>query len=504
MTVYSQIRPSISRQLAANVVGRMWVLLSNIIFFPVYLHLLGIQNFGVIALFMAVVVLITFLDMGISPTLARELNDQGHSYHEKLNLLFTYEITYAALISMIVLVALLIPHDAFLLFVSPTDLARPEVGQSIRLVFVAAAVLMFFNFYIAAIRGIEQQVKGNLILLSAGIVRSALVVLPLWLFPTPKVFLIWQLITAVIFIFIARYILYKLVRTTDNIRSPSFESMLLIRNFSFMGSVFIVSIAAAINTQIDKIFIGRLTGLDALSSYTMASTFAQVLVFVITPITMTLMPRLVRIVSSGDKSYVRKLYAVTHRVVAAIVCTGIGSMIWFGPYLISLWTSGKLAPGDVSTYLPALVLGYGLLSLSMVPHSIAFAHKDMRGSMYIAYSVFLTVPSFWFFISHFGLVGAATTWLLLQVIVVPFYFVWVDRTLVRVGSLIRLLILTVLFPLFVSVTTCFGAYQLFGEMSEVGWNLAVISLSVIFNLVCCLMITLRPSDRIFLRQSLAQ
>jgi len=504
MAFRSQSRPSAKGQLLANIVGRAWVLLSNLIFFPIYLHLLGMQSFGIISLFMAVVGLITFLDMGLSPTLARELNDQAHSYLEKLNLLFTYEVIYTALVGLIILASLLLPLDAFQLIVSPTELASPEVAQSIRLVFVAAAILMLFNFYIAGLLGIEQQIKGNLVLLFSGIVRGALVVVPLWFFPTPKVFLVWQLITVLAFTLVSRGMLYKYVRAHEVERSPAFERAALLRNFSFMGSVFIVSVTAAINTQIDKIFIGRLTGLDALASYSLVSTFALVLVFSVTPITITLLPRFVRMVSSGDIEGTHDLLFIAHRVVAAIVCTGVGSMIWFGPYLISLWTAGKLAPEAVSTYLPALVLGYGLLALSMVPHCIAIAHKNMRGSMYIAYSVFLTVPSFWFFIGRYGLEGAAVTWLVLQAVVVPFYLYWIDRTLVHAGGLLRMLVSTVLFPLIISVTISFTAYQLIGDMSEMWRNLAVISLAVLISLICCFMITLRRSDRILLLQALGR
>jgi len=500
VTITYESRPSVRGQLAANVIGRAWVLLSNLVFFPVYLDLLGMRSFGVIALFIAIVALITFLDMGLSPTLARELNDQSHSSLEKIDLLFTYEVAYAALVSAIVLLALLLPLEAFKLVVSPADLARPEIAQSIRLVFVAAATQMLLNFYIAGLLGIEQQVKGNVVLLSAGIVRSALVIVPLWFFPTPKVFLVWQLITLLVFTIVARSILYGLVKVNEIGRSPSFEHAALFRNYSFMGSVFLVSITAAINTQIDKIFIGRIVGLEALASYSLVSTFALVLVFAVTPITITLLPRFVRMVSSGDNESARDLLILTHRVIAAIVCTGVGSMIWFGPYLISLWTAGRLSAESVSTYLPALVIGYGLLALSMVPHCIAIAHKNMRGSVFTAFSVFLTVPSFWIFIGRFELEGAAATWLALQLVVVPLYLVWIDRTLTHVGGLLRLLVTTVLFPLAVTVTVCFAAYQLFGEGSEVWHNLIVITFAVLASLVCCLMITLRPSDRMYLLQ----
>ena len=140
----------------------------------------------------------------------------------------------------------------------------------------------------------------------------------------------------------------------------------------------------------------------------------------------------------------------------------------------------------------------------MVPHCIAIAYKNMRGSLVIAFTVFLTVPSYWLCIGRFGPVGAAWTWVALQAIVVPFYFAWVNRTFIRVGNLPQFLALTVLIPFAVAVTVCFAAYQLLGAATEVGRNLTVISLAVVISVVSCLMLTLRPSDRMILLRSITR
>ena len=496
--------PSASKQFIANVIGRAWVLLSNVVFIPIYLHILGIHNFGVVALFTAAVSLISFLDMGLSPTLARELNDQIHSPAEKLNLLFTYEIVYASLVFIIVVAALLLPTEAYRLIISTDDLARPEVANSIHLVFSAAAVLLLFNFYVAGILGIEQQVKGNIVLLSAGVVRSAFVVLIIWIFPTPLAFLSWQFFTILLFTIIARTILYRLIRGSNTDYTKVFNRTLIVRNFSFSGSLFLVSIAAAVNTQIDKVFIGKIKGLEDLASYSMVSTFSQILVFVVTPISITLLPRLVRIVTTGDHEDVRSLFLLAYRVVSVIVCTGTACMIWFGPYLISLWTSGKLTTGSVSTYSTPLIMGYGLLALSVIPHSIAVAYKDMRGSMIMSLSVFVTIPSFWLLIESLGLKGAAYTWLTLQALSSPFYLFWVDKTLLHIGGVIKMLLLSVILPFMLTMICCVIGNQFLGEPSELTRNLSIITLVVIVSFLANFIISLLPSGQLRLLQNIAR
>ncbi len=457
-----------------------------------------------IALFMAITGLIAFLDMGLAPTLARELNDQSRVGTTRSDLLYTYEIAYAVLVAFVMLIIMIVPISWFQIFLSETDFVRPEIRESMRLIFVSAIAQLWFNFYVSALLGIEQPVKGNVVIVTAGVVRSALVIVPIWLIPSPVVFLWWQFIATLTFSIIARYVLYKLMASTRSHRAPVFDFGLVLGNSTFTLTVFLVSIAAGVNTQIDKLFIGRQMGLAALAHYSIAATLAQLLVFGVTPITLLLMPRLVRIVSSDNSESAANLFQLAHRLVSALVCAGAGFMIWFGPDIIGLWTDGKIQVESVASYLPMLVIGYGLLALEMVPHSMALANKNMRGSLMIAASVFLTVPCYWFLIGHFGAQGAAATWLVLQAIVFPCYFTWVIRSHTTLGHPFSLIFLTVLLPFGASLLIAFAASHLLGGSEAVALNVLVMFVTAVLLVVLCLTITLRPSDRQLLIRSLMQ
>jgi hypothetical protein len=124
--------------------------------------------------------------------------------------------------------------------------------------------------------------------------------------------------------------------------------------------------------------------------------------------------------------------------------------------------------------------------------------------MLISLSVFVTIPSFWIFIGLFGLQGAAGTWLALQAVTAPFYLFWVDRTLLHRGGLFQMLMSTVILPFFVALAMSFGAYQLLGEASELWRNLSVIFVAVVITFLCNLLLILRPSDRVYLLQTMAR
>lgn len=491
-------RPPVSRQLAANVVGRAWVLLSNFLFAPVYLHLMGMENFGVIGLFMAVSGLIAFLDLGLSPTMARELHVQGRGTADRASLLYTYEVAYAAIICALIASAMFVPADVFGLVLSGADLARPEVAESIRLVFAAAAAQMLLNFYVAGLLGIEQQVIGNAVLVAAGVVRGALVIIPLWFRPTPGVFLAWQLISVLVFALVSRMLLYRAIRAGGRPEPRSFQWRTIVQNSTFTGGMLLVSLTAAVNTQADKLFVGRFVGLEALAQYALVATFAQLLVFVVSPITIMLLPRLVRSASAGDHASVRRMFMAAHRVVAGIVCAGLASMLFFGPYLISVWTVGKLSAESIRGFAPLLIAGYGLLALGTVPHCVAVANKNLKGSLVIGLSIIVTVPGYALMVKEYGVSGAAATWLLLQCVVVPLYLVWVVRRFIGIPQLGRFLVATVVLPLVAALAVCAVGYQLLREGAEVWWNLSVISAAVLLSAGGSLLLALRPVDRAYL------
>jgi O-antigen/teichoic acid export membrane protein len=496
VTQAGDVAPSFRRQLIANGIGRVWGFLSNFVFVPLYLRILGIDNFGVIALFIAVGGIVAFLDLGLSPTMARELHDQKRGVQQKINLLFSYEMAYLAIVGFVVLAALVAPSGAFSLLLAEHDLSRPEVASSVRLVFVCAAALMLFNFYIAGLMGVEEQVRGNLVIVAAGVVRSAVVIVPLWFYPLPFTYLAWQLVFLVVFAVVARVLLYKAVDRQRAFPARQFSRGLITENLSFTGSMFLVALISAVIAQMDKLFIGRIEGMASLAEYSLASTFAQLLVFVISPVTITLLPRLVRNVTSGDAEGARRLFFFAHKLVAALVCAAVGVLVFFGPTLIGIWTSGKLDTASIATYFTPLAIAYALLALQTIPHSIAVANKDLSGILlYGGVGAALTLPAYWLLITRMGIPGAAVTWLCLQVCLYPLYVRWVNRRFIGMESLWwNLLVPSLLLPLAGALAIGYLGSRLLSPSNPVLLDIAIAGCTALVSVFCCFAISLRRLD----------
>ena len=61
------------RNLIANYLGQGWVALMGIAFLPLYIKYLGIEAFDLIGLFAVLSAALAILDMGMKPTLGREM-----------------------------------------------------------------------------------------------------------------------------------------------------------------------------------------------------------------------------------------------------------------------------------------------------------------------------------------------------------------------------------------------------------------------------------------------
>jgi O-antigen/teichoic acid export membrane protein len=63
----------LKRNLIANYLGQGWVAIMGLAFIPIYIKFLGIEAYGLIGLFALLQAWLALLDMGMTPTLGREM-----------------------------------------------------------------------------------------------------------------------------------------------------------------------------------------------------------------------------------------------------------------------------------------------------------------------------------------------------------------------------------------------------------------------------------------------
>ncbi len=424
-----QQRSSGRASVIANAVGRIWMLTANILLFPVYLRLLGPENFGIVALLAAVTAIIALFDFGLSPVFARELNHQARTTQSRLDLLFTAEYVYLAIVITIACASALAPSSWLEALIKEPLGTTTGIAPALRWVFAVAAAQLLFNFYIAAISGIERQVQSNVVIVTTGLVRNVGVLLPLWVSHRVDVFLWWQFGATLAGALLARHLLLVVLRTSALNANGHFCVHELRAIFPAVRGSFLLALAATLNMNFDRLFVGRLEGLARIGEYTIVASFAQLIFIASMPITMAATPRMVRAITSDDRPSYESLLTTVRTAVGIVTAVMVVVFMRHGPTLIEHWSGGAVRAQQIEGYSGWLFLGSAALAISSIWHCVATAHRDYSFGRLYVYSVLLVVPLYGFSVVSNGVAGAAAAWGCTQLVVMLAYRFWVGRRL---------------------------------------------------------------------------
>ncbi len=426
-------RSSWGESVIANAIGRIWMLIANIVMFPIYLRLLGLEHFGIVALLAAVTAIIALFDFGLTPVFARELNNQGRTAHNRLDLLHTAERVYLVIVGALAAAAALAPAAWLAAMVNEPAGSSSAVVEAIRWVFAVATAQLLLNFYVNAMSGIERQVQSNAVNVGTGVLRSVCVILPLWLAPSIDVFLWWQLGATLTGALLARHLVFAVLRPPIEGYRGRFSVVDLRASLPLARQSFLLALAATLNMNLDKVFLGRFEGLSSIGEYTIVTTFSQLIFIASVPITMAATPRMIRAITGGDLRAFEDLLTTTRTAVGVVTALLLVVFLGHGSGLIEHWSGSTVRAVQVRGYVGWLYLGAAALAVSSICHCVAIAHRDFTFGRLYVYSVLLVAPVYCYTILVHGAAGAAVAWGCTQVLVMLAYRAWIGRRLLRGG-----------------------------------------------------------------------
>ena len=87
----------VRRNVLANIAGRGWAALISLAVVPIYIHLLGIEAFGLIGFFLSLMAILSLLDLGLGTALNlrfAQYSARSGKAQEMRDLLRTLEVVY--------------------------------------------------------------------------------------------------------------------------------------------------------------------------------------------------------------------------------------------------------------------------------------------------------------------------------------------------------------------------------------------------------------------------
>lgn len=405
------------RNLIANYLGHGWVALMNLAFVPVYISFLGIESYGLIGLFTLLSTWMSVLDLGMSPTLSREMaRFTGGSQDAGAirDLLRTVEIITWTITAVIVVGVIFSAKWLALSWLNLENLT-PETATSAIMIMAAFIGFRFAEtIYRGCIIGLQRQVQLNSTIAILATIRClGAVVCLILIAPTIQVFFYWQALISGISVICLAALTYRFLPKATRTGRFSISSIEGVWKFSrgMMG----VSVLSLLLMQSDKVILSKILPLSQYGYYMLAATVAGALFTLVTPITQAIYPRMNQHIVAKNYSSLATSYHSGSQLVTVILGSASVVLIVFSEAILLLWTRDVEIAREASGVLSLLVLGNMLNGFMWVPHHVVLAFGWTRLVVRMnLIATALMLPTLLLVAPIFGGEGAAFVWVLLN------------------------------------------------------------------------------------------
>lgn len=408
---------SLKKNTIANYLGQGWIAVMGLAFVPIYIQYLGIEAWGLVGFMTMLQAWFTLLDMGLTPTLSREMarfQAGEHSAQSIRDLLRSLEIIYGGVAVAIVAIVWLVAPWAALHWLSASQLSPASVAQAIGMMGLVLAARMTEQVYRGAIQGLQRQVWLNGAQSILATLRWAGVVGVLaWVSPSIEAFFLWQGLISVLSVGIFASQTYRWL--PNGAHPARFDLAAIVRIRRFAGGMAATTLLALLLTQVDKLLLSKLISLEDFGYYTLAASVAGTLGFLVTPIATAVYPRLTELVGKSEEKALIDIYHSASQWLSTILIPPALVMAAFAEPLLYVWTGNISLAQQSGPVLALLALGTLCNGFMNVPYMAQLAHGSTGLAVRVnIVAVCIIIPAILWAVPRFGAIGAAWAWLALN------------------------------------------------------------------------------------------
>jgi len=417
---------SLRRNIAANYASQLYVTAIGILIVPLYIRHMGAEAYGLVGFFAMLQAWFNLLDVGLSPTVARETARfrggalTAPAYRQLVQAL---EGLFLA-IALVGGVALFLSSEPIAVrWLQASTLSNDDVRQSLQFMALIVAMRWMCGLYRGEISGSERL--GWLSGFNAAIATLRFVgVLPLLMLVShrPTAFFAYQLAVAVIEILVLKWYAGHLLPAVPDGEVLPWAWAPLKPVLAFSMSVAFTSTVWVLVTQTDKLVLSKLLPLAEYGNFTLAVLVASGVTIVSGPVSAALMPRMARLEAQGDHAGLIDAYRRSTQLVAVLAGTAAVTAALFAEPLLWVWTGDRTLAAAAAPILALYALGNGILAVAAFPYYLQYAKGNLRLHL-IGNAVFVVVlvPSIVWAASQHGSIGAGYAWLAVNVVS---FFAW--------------------------------------------------------------------------------
>ena len=418
---------SVRRNTIANYTGQGYIILIGIIVTPLYLQYLGAEAYGLVGFFALMQAWMTLLDLGLSPTLGRQValargREGGFEFFKCL--LRSFEWIFLGLAVLIAFGVFVSAEWISTVWVKAETIDREVLIYTISLMGLLIAFRWFAGLYRSGINGLEDQVwlnGANIILATLKFV-GALVLLA---FITQNVthFFEYQLFVGVVEVAVLAIRFYR--------RMPETKIRVALISFDWFAVKSVAPYAMGIAytaglwilvTQTDKLILSGVLSLSEYGYFSLVALLAGGITALSGPISQAIMPRMTLLLSQGRQDEMLDIYRRASEIVTLISFSVAVMIGLFAEMLIYAWTGDREAADWGADILIWFALGNGVLSIAAFQYYLQTAFGQLKLHVVgTTISGIIQIPVIYCVAIYYGALGVSVAWFLLRVIL---FFIW--------------------------------------------------------------------------------
>lgn len=404
---------SVKKNIIANIIGSGWSALMSMLFIPVYIKYMGIDSYGLIGVFAILLNSLALIDMGMTPTLSREMaRFSGNASSNKSILDLLRSIEVIVLIVAIIIIIIIFFSSKWLSqnWINNETLDNTVVINALIIMGFVAALKFIEGIYRSSIIGLQKQIQFNIMGAFFSTFRGigAVVVLA-FVSPTIGAFFTWQAVISIVTIVGFRIYLYSVLPKMKTKSSFSWAELNKIKNYA-MGMMGITLLAFLL-TQVDKMILVKMLSLSEYGYYTMAFLVSNILNMIVVPLSQAVFPKFVELKTREDSVALINLYHKSAQLITVSVGVLAGYLIFFSDTIIMIWTQDAELTKAVAPLVSVLSFGTFLNILMWMPYQmqLAYGWTSLAVKMNIIAIMFI-IPAILLIVPIYGAIGSAWIW----------------------------------------------------------------------------------------------
>jgi O-antigen/teichoic acid export membrane protein len=403
---------SVNKNIAFNYAGQMYSTLIGVVVLPLFLNYVGAEAYGLIGFYTLVQSWMTLLDLGMTPTLGREVARLRVRPKETQTLVTVVNSLESAFLSVAIVLAITIfvgKEWVATSWLNIEEIHSTTVATVVGIIGLTVAVRWVSSLNKSGINAYEHQGWLNVFDIVVNTFRFPGSLLLVIVFDgSVLAYFYFQLFVVIIEVFLLRS---KLRELMPRISAPRFSISELRRIAPFAVSIGYTTAIWVLITQLDKLVLSKTLTLSEYGYFTLVATVSSGLMMLSGPVSKAILPRMTALFTQGSIKEMILIYRRSTKLIVVLVMP-IAVTVACLPYnVLYAWTGNESAAEWGKDILTLYVLGSAMLAIIAFQYYLQYVHGKLKYHVrYNTFSALLSVPSIIFCAIEYGPIGVAWVW----------------------------------------------------------------------------------------------